>query len=46
MKSISETQGTPLSMTHIGIIGFLDGEENEKHRKKYLKTQWPQISQM
>lgn len=46
MKSISEIQRTPLSMTHIGIVGVLDGEENEKHRKKYLKTQWPKISQM
>lgn len=34
MKSISEIQGTPLSMTHIGITGVLDGEEKEKDRKK------------
>ena len=34
MKSISEIQGTPLSMTHIGVTGVLDGEEKEKGRKK------------
>ena len=34
MKSISEIQGTPLSTTHIGVTGVLDGEEKEKGRKK------------
>ena len=46
MKSISEIQGTLLSMTYTGITGVLDGEEKEKRKKKYLKTQWPQIPQM
>ena len=44
MKSISEIQGTPLSTTHIGVTGVLDGEEKEKGRKKIWRHSGPKFS--
>ena len=34
MNNILETRGTPLSVTNIGIIGVLEGEEKEKGAEK------------